>query len=112
MSKEKIKEVMSDKAFVEGLLKLETPEEVQKAFAKKGVTVSVEEIMQLKAALVKVAEKGGDLSMAEMDEVAGGSPILWDERAKAAFESISTFLNITISTSPPQALSTFPGRSW
>ena len=108
MSKERMNEVMKDEAFVKGLLELETPEEVQKAFAKKGVTVSVDEIMQLKAALVKVAEKGGDLSMAEMDEVAGGSPVLLDERAKAFLESFSTIINM----SPPQALSTIPGRGW
>ena len=80
MDEKRIKEVFSDKAFVEGLLKLETPEEVQKAFAGKGVTVSVEEIIKLKDALVKAsqkaAESGGELSMEDMEDVAGGFVLL------------------------------------
>ena len=96
MSKEKIKEVMSDKTFVEGLLKLETPEEVQKAFAGKGATVSIEEIMQLKSLLVKTSQKGGEMSLEDMEEVAGGSPTIWIENGQVMF----TPLNQT--TIPPQ----------
>ena len=80
MDEKRIKEIFSDEAFVKGLLALETPEEVQAALKEKGVAVSIEEIMQLKDALIKASEKaaesGGELSLEELEEAAGGFVLL------------------------------------
>ena len=98
MSKEKIKEVMADEAFVKGLLKLETPEEVQKAFAGKGATVSIADVMQLKNVLVKTADGDDEMSMKDMDEVAGGSPSIWIENGKVMFTPLQPQTQFSVPT--------------
>ena len=77
MNKERIKDLLADEGFVRDLLKLETPEEVQAAFKQKGVGVSIDEIVQLKDILVKAGQKGGEISLEEMDNAAGGSAALF-----------------------------------
>ena len=75
MDENRIKEVFSDEAFVKSLLELETPEDVQKALKGKDIEVGVEEILQLRDALLKAAEmaqSGGELSVEDLDEAAGG----------------------------------------
>jgi hypothetical protein len=72
MDQAKVKEIFSDEVFVTSLLKLETPEEAQKALKAKGVEMSLDEIKTLGAALEKAAKNGGTLSEAELEKVAGG----------------------------------------
>ena len=75
MDENRIKEVFSDEAFVKGLLELDAPEDVQAALKEKGLDFTVGEIMQLHDAINKAAEKageGGELSLDQLDDVAGG----------------------------------------
>lgn len=67
---EKVKEVFSDKAYVEGLLKLETPEEVQASLKEKGVEFSIQDILKAKDLLAK--SENGELSDEELESVTGG----------------------------------------
>ena len=78
MDEKRMKEVFSDEAFVKELLSLKSPEEVQEVLKKKGIEASIEEVLGLQDALLKAQEKargnGGELSMDDLDEVAGGAP--------------------------------------
>ena len=76
MDEQRVKEVFADEAFVKSLFALETPEEARDAFRKKGLALSAEEVLALRGLLIKTLEKagenGGELSVEELDEVAGG----------------------------------------
>jgi predicted ribosomally synthesized peptide with nif11-like leader len=72
MEEAKVKEIFSDEAFVTSLLKIEAPEDVQKALKTKGLELSIDEIKTIGATLAKAAEKGGELNEAELEKVAGG----------------------------------------
>jgi predicted ribosomally synthesized peptide with nif11-like leader len=72
MDEAKVKEIFSDEAFVTSLLKIEAPEDVQKALKTKGLELSIEEIKAIGAVLEKAAEKGASLSEADLEKVAGG----------------------------------------
>jgi lactobin A/cerein 7B family class IIb bacteriocin len=72
MDDARVKEVFADEAFVKSLLELETAEEVQSALAARGIEASREEILSVRDALIKAAEKGGTLSDEELENVAGG----------------------------------------
>ena len=50
----------------------ETAEDVQKFLASKGVEISIEEINQIQAQLVKVSENDEEISDDELGQVAGG----------------------------------------
>ena len=75
MKQEGIKELFSDKAFIEELLNKETAEEVQKIFAAKDIDVTIEEVNQFRDALRNVALAGSDEVMSDddLDHVAGGT---------------------------------------
>jgi hypothetical protein len=79
MDEKRLREVFSDEAFMESLFKLETPEEVQAAIKGKGVELTLKELEafggMLARMLDKGAEKGGELSAEDLDEVAGGVPV-------------------------------------
>ena len=76
MDETRIKAVFSDEAFVKALLELESPEEAQAALKEKGLDFSTDELVALRDALLKMSEKagenGGELSVEDLDEVAGG----------------------------------------
>jgi lactobin A/cerein 7B family class IIb bacteriocin len=72
MDDARVKEVFADEAFAKSLLELETPEEVQSALKVRGIEASREEILSVRDALVKAAEKGCVLSDEELENVAGG----------------------------------------
>ncbi len=79
MNEEKLKSLMADEAFVSRLLELETPEEVCAAFEKEGITVTPEEIRQVKEKLENVNSES-ELSEDALEEVAGGflvSAVAW-----------------------------------
>ena len=70
MNEEKIKEVFSDEEFVKSLVAMETPEEVQKALAEKGIDLSIDEIKAVAELLEKRAN--GELTDEDLENVAGG----------------------------------------
>ena len=71
--KKKLEEVLKEDGFVNSLLELDSPEEVKAALEEKGIDMSIEEIIQTRDALVKVAEKGAsELSEDDLAEVSGG----------------------------------------
>lgn len=70
MSMERLEEVFEDDQFVEALLAMETPEEMQNALAEKGIEVSLEEIMQVRDLVSRF--QGGELTEDELESVAGG----------------------------------------
>ncbi|MDR2528939.1 MAG: hypothetical protein LBD04_07975 [Synergistaceae bacterium] len=70
----RMKEVFSDEAFVKSLLTLETPEEVKAELKKKGVDLTVDEILSIRETLVKKAE-GKELTEEDLEKVAGGSVV-------------------------------------
>lgn len=66
---EYIKSIMEDREFVEMIVAMEDPAEVQKAFASKGIDFSIEEINQI----AQIAFNSNlELSEDEMDNVTGG----------------------------------------
>ena len=58
MNIEKMKEVLSDEAFVKSLFELETVAEVQAALQEKGIELTEEEILGVRDLLIKVEEGG------------------------------------------------------
>lgn len=62
---------LEDKAFVEKLLSLEEPEDVQKAYAEKGVELSLEEV-KLMGQMLASDKTGDELNVEQLDAVAGG----------------------------------------
>lgn len=73
MNEALIKEVFSDREFVESLLELETAEEVQAALKEKNLDLSVEDIENIQKALI--TQESSELSEEEMENVAGGFAI-------------------------------------
>ncbi len=73
MNEALIKEIFSDKAFVEALLGMETAEEVQAALKEKNLDLSIEDIENVQKALS--AQESSELSEDEMENVAGGFAI-------------------------------------
>ena len=73
MENEKIQEILKDKKFSSQVLKMETPEEVQKAFKQKGLELSLDEIGII-GDLVNsmIARNSTDLSEEDLEEIAGG----------------------------------------
>ena len=69
-----IKEVMQDQAFVERICSMTEPEEVQSAFAEKGIDLTLEQINQI--AMMATEENDKELTEKELDEVAGG--VFWE----------------------------------
>ena len=70
MNDQQIEELFSDEAFMESLLELETPEEVQKALSDKGLDLSLEEIITIRDVLLN---NEGELSDGQLESVSGGS---------------------------------------
>jgi predicted ribosomally synthesized peptide with nif11-like leader len=74
---EKIQEVFADKEFVEKLLAMDTPEEVQAAVKEKGLELTLEEIEATKKSIVNSLEKNDsdEVSDDQLEQVAGGFAI-------------------------------------
>lgn len=69
MHLEQLKTLMEDREFVEKIVAMEDPVEVQSAFAEEGIDFSIDEINQI----AQLAFNSScELSEAEMDNVAGG----------------------------------------
>jgi|GEM_PF-2303820 len=76
--KEQIEEAFSDEEFVQKLSQLESPEDAQAAFKDKGMDFSIGEIMEIRDMIIEtldeIEKNNVELSVEELDEVAGGSP--------------------------------------
>ena len=66
--------IEADKSFGAKLFSQENPQDVQKLLKEQGIDFSLDEIEVMKAALIKISEKGSDeLSDEDLENVAGGS---------------------------------------
>jgi hypothetical protein len=72
MNEQQIKEIFSDKAYVQTLLEMDTAEEVQASLAEKGLDLSTKELATLLDAIQKYAESDGELSEVDLETVTGG----------------------------------------
>lgn len=69
---EKLTELMKDKEFVKKILEMETPEEVQKALAEKGVDLSIEQIEDIRKGIIARVSSEEEMSDEQLEQVAGG----------------------------------------
>jgi hypothetical protein len=76
MNEDQIKEIFSDKAFVQTLMEMDTPEGVQTALKEKGLDLTLEEIAILNQNLEIAMENGGELTEEQLAGVSGGSFVL------------------------------------
>jgi predicted ribosomally synthesized peptide with nif11-like leader len=91
MEQKKLAEVLKNKEFVEKIVKLQTPEEVQAAFKEKGTDISVEEVQTLGSIINKMVEKHStELSKEDLEEVAGGGN-KWNNFKAGAIEGEAPF---------------------
>ncbi len=71
---EKITEAMRDIKFVEKIIDIRSPEEMQKAFATKEIGLSLEEAQAVISTIKKLAEsKPGKISDEDLEEISGGA---------------------------------------
>lgn len=68
--KELVQAAMNDAEFVKKISAMQEPEDVQKAFAEKGVEFTLEEISQI--AEMVAGNEGEELTEGQMDAVSGG----------------------------------------
>ena len=75
MVKEKmISEAMKDIKFVEKIIDIRSPEEMQKAFATKKIDLSLEEAQAVISTIKKLSEsKSGEVSDEDLEEISGGA---------------------------------------
>jgi len=71
----RIKEVFSDEVFVGELFAMESPEDAQAALRAKGVELSLEELKEINEIFSTKLSENGELSLDDLDSVAGGSSI-------------------------------------
>lgn len=72
---DKLKELAKDKAFVEGLLKNQTPEDAKAFLAEHGVDLSLDEVKAFGRQLGAVVKGEGELSESELADIAGGNDL-------------------------------------
>lgn len=71
---EKITEAMRDIKFVEKIIDIRSPEEMQKAFATKEIGLSLKEAQAVISTIKKLAEsKPGKISDEDLEEISGGA---------------------------------------
>ncbi len=102
MNQSIIDNLAQDKAFLEKILSLQTPEEVQNAFKEKGVELTIEEVEILAQTVKSTAENGGSLSDEILQNISGGAEIDYEK-----IKNISlTFMSIVVSLSALYFVST------
>ncbi|MBQ6303954.1 MAG: class IIb bacteriocin, lactobin A/cerein 7B family [Clostridiales bacterium] len=69
---EKLTKALSDKAFAEKVLAMETPEEVRAALLEKDIDLDVDDLIEIKDLLVRHFEGGEELSEDDLEDVSGG----------------------------------------
>lgn len=71
---EKITEAMRDIKFVEKIIDIRSPEEMQKAFATKEIDLSLKEAQAVISTIKKLSEsKSGEVSDEDLEEISGGA---------------------------------------
>lgn len=71
---EKITEAMRDIKFVEKIIDIRSPEEMQRAFATKEIDLSLEEAQAVISTIKKLSEsKPGEVSDEDLEEISGGA---------------------------------------
>ena len=88
MNNNEIQKVLSDEVFVKSLMEMETTTEVQKALKSKGLDLSEKDILKIRDDVKKHLENGTkpeELSLDQLDDVAGGSVTLCVGIAIATF---------------------------
>ena len=71
---EKITEAMRDIKFVEKIIDIRSPEEMQKAFATKEIGLSLKEAQAVLSTIKKLSEsKPGEVSDEDLEEISGGA---------------------------------------
>ena len=75
MEKEKmISEAMKDVEFAKKIIEIQSPEEMQKAFATKEIDLSLEEAQAVISTIKKLSEsKPGEVSDEDLEEISGGA---------------------------------------
>jgi bacteriocin-like protein len=73
MNEEQVKELFSDKEFVQTLMAMDTPESIQAALKEKDLDLTLEEIELLNQNLEIAMENGGELTEEQLAQVSGGS---------------------------------------
>lgn len=68
----KLENVLSDKSFLDEIMKMKTAEEVQVALREQGLELSIDEINKFHHTLTYMASHNGLLSQEALEEVAGG----------------------------------------
>ena len=66
----KFDEAFADKAFVDKVFAMTEPEDVQKAFAEKGIELTLEDVKEIGRRLSESAD--GELNESALEDVAGG----------------------------------------
>ena len=91
MNEEKLKEIFSDKAYVESIVKM-SAEDAAKSLQEKGVEVSAGDLVKLRDFMTVHKEElaNGELSEEALAEVAGGLNI-----PIVAGTAVFTFLTVT-----------------
>lgn len=74
MEQEKIKELMSNEAFVKDLFESESYEAAQDKFKAEGVDVSIDELKTAVTLLKKKAD--GELNDEDLEDISGGSGLI------------------------------------
>ena len=89
-----VKKVFSDEEFVKEVAVLSDPVEIQAVLKAKGIDLSIEEIQKIGDAVKKMQAEnpGGELSLDQLDEVAGGSIIVTIGYAVIAVIAATAFL--------------------
>jgi fructose-1,6-bisphosphatase len=70
-----INELLEDKEFVEKILVMQTPEEIQKAFEDKGVKISIKELEEIAKNISKLVSRPNQnekIADSEMENISGG----------------------------------------
>ena len=82
-----INKVLEDKDFVEKILVIKTPEEIQKAFSDKGVKISIEELEEIAKNVSQIINNPNakeKITDNEMESMSGGANIHKGLRTAAA----------------------------
>jgi lactobin A/cerein 7B family class IIb bacteriocin len=72
MNEAHVKELFENQEFVQSIMELETPEEVQEALAKENVDISLEEVQQIYNLLINHEAGDRELTAEELESVNGG----------------------------------------
>jgi lactobin A/cerein 7B family class IIb bacteriocin len=72
MNEAHIKELFENQEFVQSIMELETPEEVQAALAKEDLDISLEEVQQIYNILANHVVGDQELTEEELESVNGG----------------------------------------